>query len=335
MAIAPHLRTADDGTLALLAQPDHEGIVDAIELAVEARTTAWAKRVHRQRGGEGAPSPRSTVRDWQLRSLRRASDHVLAEVHAELEIEVDSQPETIVAPIVVDMVLEGTGETWQVEIAELRPHRLLSPRFGAAFDYAFAHHADETRKGTQIPYVAHLLGVTSLLLEMQPNSEDEAIAALLHDVVEDEGGMAAATEILRHFGPDVLRIVLANSDSTKQPKPDWCERKTKYIAAIAHKAPDELRVSLADKLHNARAILMDYREHQEALWERFNATGEQTRWYYRELAAAFDERKGDLGAGAVAALGELKRTVRELEALSPGGAFPSNSPCPGTTTDNH
>ena len=109
-----------------------------------------------------------------------------------------------------------------------------------------------------IPYVSHLLGVTSLVLEMG-GSETEAIGALLHDAVEDGGGPPMLERIRVEFGDDAARIVEANSDSEIEPKPPWYQRKRAYIDAIAHKQPDELRVSLADKLHNARAILLDYR----------------------------------------------------------------------------
>ena len=113
-----------------------------------------------------------------------------------------------------------------------------------------------------MPYVAHLLAVTAITLEMGC-SENDAIGALLHDVVEDRGGPAALEEIRVEFGADVARIVKANSDTDEEPKPPWPQRKQAYIDSIPHKEPDELRVSLADKLHNARAILLDYRTHGE------------------------------------------------------------------------
>src|SRR5688572_18498812 len=127
---------------------------------------------------------------------------------------------------------------------------------------ALEHHRRQLRKGTSVPYAAHLLAVSSLVLEMG-GTEDEAIGGLLHDLVEDGGGPAGLEEIRRRFGDDVARVVEANSDADEEPKPPWRARKKAYIAGIAHKAPDELRVSLADKLHNARAILLDYRMHGE------------------------------------------------------------------------
>ena len=195
-----------------------------------------------------------------------------------------------------------------------------SPLLGSHFDDALllatSHHRRQLRKGTKIPYTAHLLAVAGLVLEMG-GSEDEAIGALLHDLVEDGGGPAGLADIRSRFGDDVARIVLANSDTDEEPKPPWEARKRAYIAAIAHKQPDELRVSLADKLHNARAILLDYRTHGEALWARFKAgEGPAVRWYYRSLLEAFESRREALGSAAEPALCELARTVAELERLA-------------------
>jgi GTP pyrophosphokinase len=194
---------------------------------------------------------------------------------------------------------------------------LLTDRFDEAFLLASEHHRSQLRKGTSIPYISHLMAVASLVLEMG-GTEDEAIGALLHDMVEDGGGPAALADIRARFGDDVARIVDANSDTDVEPKPPWRERKEAYIAAIAHKQPDELRVSLADKLHNARAILLDYRVHGEDLWARFKAgEGASVRWYYRALREAFAARRDDLGAGAVAYLDELGRVVAEIDRLAP------------------
>jgi (p)ppGpp synthase/HD superfamily hydrolase len=193
---------------------------------------------------------------------------------------------------------------------------LLTGRFDRALDLAVDHHRPQLRKGTEIPYVAHLLGVASLVLEMG-GTEDEAIGALLHDAVEDRGGPEMLARIRAGFGDDVARIVQANSDTDVEPKPPWRERKEAYVAAIARKAPDELRVSLADKLHNARAILLDFRTHGDALWDRFKAgEGASVRWYYRALYAAFAARADDLGPRARPALDELGRTVAEIDRLA-------------------
>ena len=126
---------------------------------------------------------------------------------------------------------------------------ILTARFDAALAYAVEFHRRQLRKGTAVPYAAHLLGAASLTLEMG-GSEDDAIGAMLHDVVEDGGIPEALAEIREQFGGAVARIVAANSDTDEQPKPPWEERKRAYVAAIPHKRPDELRVSLADKLHS-------------------------------------------------------------------------------------
>lgn len=191
----------------------------------------------------------------------------------------------------------------------------LTARFDEALTYARTHHAADVRKGTAIPYLSHLLGVCSLVLDMEA-SEDEAIAALLHDVVEDGGGVRAAAEIREQFGADVERIVLACSDTFVEPKPPWRGRKERYLAAIPHKAPDELRVSLADKLHNARAILLDLHTHGDAVWGRFSAGADQQAWYYGALADSFLAREADVGAKAAPAAHELRRVVDEIVARS-------------------
>jgi (p)ppGpp synthase/HD superfamily hydrolase len=195
---------------------------------------------------------------------------------------------------------------------------LLTARFDSALHYATRHHARHLRKGTPVPYVAHLLAVASLVLEMQ-GDEDEAIGALLHDVVEDGGGSVALAEIEEAFGPALAAIVLANSDSVdaEDREHTWYERKRAYVAAFPQKTPAALRVCLADKLHNARSILIDYRTHGDALWARFRqGQGLATRVYYRELAAAF-EREGDrIGEPAAPYVEELRRVVDAITALA-------------------
>ena len=198
---------------------------------------------------------------------------------------------------------------------------LLTPRFDEALHVALRHHERQLRKGTPVPYAAHLLAVASLALEMH-GDEDEAIAALLHDVVEDGGGPRALADIERRFGADVAAIVLANSDVV-EPDDDrgggraWYERKRAYIAAFPEKSPAALRVSLADKLHNARSILLDYRTHGDALWARFRqGQGIATRIYYRELALAFERERGRLGTQAEPYADELRRVVDAITALA-------------------
>lgn len=186
---------------------------------------------------------------------------------------------------------------------------MLSERFAEALAFAFQLHAGQLRKGTSIPYVAHLLGVVSLVLE-QGADEDTAIAALLHDAVEDAGGAATREEIRRRFGPRVAEIVVSCTDAETSPKPAWRERKEAYIAHIREASPAARLVSAADKLHNARAILSDYRAIGEALWHRFNGGKEGTLWYYRALVTALRE------AGSNPLVEELDRVVTEIERLT-------------------
>lgn len=193
---------------------------------------------------------------------------------------------------------------------------LLTDEFDRALLLATSHHRTQLRKGSDTPYVAHLLAVTSLMLEMG-GSQTEAIGALLHDAVEDGGGPQILEQIRQEFGDDVARIVQANSDTDEDPKPPWPERKRAYITAMATKAPDELRVSLADKLHNARAILLDFRTVGDELWRRFDpGSGDPVRRYYRELYDAFTARADDLGPNAEPLLQELGRTLDELDHLA-------------------
>src|SRR5918911_197645 len=156
---------------------------------------------------------------------------------------------------------------------------ILSERFNEAFLYASQLHAEQTRKGTTIPYIAHLMAVTAIVLENGGN-EDEAIAALLHDSIEDQGGEATRQEIRRRFGETVVEIVNGCTDAEVIPKPPWRARKEAYIAHLIHASPSVRLVSAADKLHNARAILADYRVLGESLWKRFNGGKEGTLWYY-------------------------------------------------------
>ncbi len=187
---------------------------------------------------------------------------------------------------------------------------VLSSRFREALWLAAFLHADQWRKGTDIPYVAHLLAVSSLVLE-HGGSEDAAIAGLLHDSVEDQGGRTVLEQIASRFGPSVAAIVEACSDSTETPKPPWRARKERYIAHLAGVTRETLLVSLADKLHNARSILSDYQQIGERLWERFQGGKDGTLWYYNALVAAFEER-----AEHVRLVEELRRVVTELRKLA-------------------
>ena len=172
--------------------------------------------------------------------------------------------------------------------------------------YALHAHDGHVRKGSGVPYVSHLLGVCALVLE-DGGDEDEAIAALLHDAVEDAGGYERLDDIRTRFGDRVADIVEACSDSFETPKRPWRERKDRYVEHLADASPEALRVSLADKVYNVRTILADYRVLGDELWERFTASREEALWYYRSLADEFER----LRPGALA--DELERVVAELE----------------------
>ena len=188
-----------------------------------------------------------------------------------------------------------------------------SDRFSRAFQLACQWHELQSRKGTAIPYISHLLGVCSIVLE-HGGSEDQAVAALLHDAVEDQGGWATFEVIKEEFGTEVARIVAGCTDSFEVCKPPWRERKEAYIQHLRSDSDDAIRlVSAADKLHNARSILMDYRQVGEQVWERFRGGRKKgTLWYYRTLAEAFEEQ----GPASIAA--ELRAVVAELEELVSG-----------------
>ena len=185
----------------------------------------------------------------------------------------------------------------------------LTERFDEALTYASRLHVNQRRKGTDIPYVAHLLAVASIALE-HGASETEAIAALLHDAIEDQGGSATREDIRRRFGDDVVAIVDGCTDAETCPKPPWRARKETYIAHV-RSAPASVRlVSSSDKLHNARSILADYRTCGEALWDRFSGGREGTLWYYRALVEAYRE------GGGSPVVDELERVVAEIERLA-------------------
>jgi len=183
----------------------------------------------------------------------------------------------------------------------------LSERFDAAVAMASELHRPQTRKGTSIPYVSHLLAVCGLVLE-HGGTEDEAIAALLHDAVEDVGP-EALEGIRGAFGDGVASLVRALSDTDQHPKPPWRERKEQYLRHLERAPRSVLLVSCADKLHNLRAVVRDYRDLGDALWDRFNASASEQVWYYRRLEDVFHRR---LGGGLVA---DLSRALADLEWL--------------------
>jgi (p)ppGpp synthase/HD superfamily hydrolase len=175
---------------------------------------------------------------------------------------------------------------------------VLGERYATGLAYAFRVHREDVRKGSGVPYVSHLLGVSGLVLE-HGGSEDEAIGGLLHDAAEDHGGREQLAAIEREFGPEVARIVEGCSDSLEAetaPKGEWHARKEHYIAHLREliEAGEEaiVLVSAADKLHNARSIHDDVRRTGDAIYGRFKGGKEGTLWYYRSLAEAFALRPG-------------------------------------------
>jgi (p)ppGpp synthase/HD superfamily hydrolase len=168
------------------------------------------------------------------------------------------------------------------------PDPLLGDRFASAIQLAVELHSRQVRKGSKVPYLGHLLGVCGLVIDAG-GSEDEAIAAVLHDAVEDQGGAATLDRIRGMFGDNVATIVEACSDTDVVPKPPWRERKEAYIAHLRTAPESVLRVSSADKLNNLRAIVRDYRRVGDQLWAIFNADADQV-WYYGSLLGVFEER---------------------------------------------
>jgi GTP pyrophosphokinase len=172
-------------------------------------------------------------------------------------------------------------------------------------------HGTQVRKDTQIPYLSHLLGACSIAYDYGAN-EEEAIAALLHDAIEDGRPIDAAKATVKSFGEEVWRIVDGCTDADEDPKPPWFERKQAYIASLATEDRSILLVSGSDKLHNARSIVRDLRAQGDKLWSRFSAPRECTLWYYRSLVTAYQQNPNYTSA----LVDELDRTVSEIEVLA-------------------
>ena len=185
----------------------------------------------------------------------------------------------------------------------------LTKRFEDALVYATELHSGQNRKRSQVPYIAHLLGVTSLVLE-DGGDEDEAIAALLHDAVEDQGGLRTLEAIRERYGEHVATIVSACTDSFTEPKPPWRERKESYIEILRRADSSVQRVSLADKVYNARTTLRDVRREGQSAWSKFKQGKEGALWYYQAIIEALDSRTDSY------LLMELKEIVSELEQVS-------------------
>jgi (p)ppGpp synthase/HD superfamily hydrolase len=204
-----------------------------------------------------------------------------------------------------------TGDLWETKQLH------LSGRFTSAVDYARMLHI-ERRKGTDIPYMAHLLGVAALVLGEAGHAEvteDMVIAALLHDAAEDHGGQLRLDDIEHNFGRDVAQMVESLSDSLAEDsskKAPWRERKENYLKRLRREPADVLLISAADKLYNARSILDDYRRIGPEVWKRFKRGRKHQLWYFRELLKVFK------AAGKNRIVAELERVTDKLERISAG-----------------
>jgi GTP pyrophosphokinase len=179
-------------------------------------------------------------------------------------------------------------------------------RFTDALAYAATLHQNQKRKISGVPYIAHLLRVAGIALEYGA-TEDEAIAALLHDAIEDQGGDATRDEIRRRFGDEVVAIVEGCTDAHVTPKPPWRGRKEAHLAALRNASDSVRLVVAADKLDNARSLLKEYRQRGEAIWEYFHARRDGTLWYYHAMLEVLES------AGATPLVDEFRRTLAELD----------------------
>ena len=204
------------------------------------------------------------------------------------------------------------------------PDPVLRDRFTDAFVYAVHLHALQARKATAIPYVTHLMSVCSLVLE-DGGDEDQAIAALLHDGPEDQGGQPILDEIRHRFGAQVAELVFGLSDTLEVKKPPWKRRKTDYLARLKDEPTSVLRISLADKLHNLRSMAIDRANLGEKFWGRFHAGRKQQEWYFRALLGVFERRLPHSRN-----LLEFRRLVEDVFGEMAGSVAMSSS---GTDTD--
>lgn len=192
-----------------------------------------------------------------------------------------------------------------------RDQWLYSERLLRALDAAARMHAGQRRKRTEIPYLTHLLGTCAIALEHGAD-EDEAIAALLHDAIEDVQPAEAARATVSNFGPRVLAIVEGCTDTDQHPKPPWRARKEAHLEHLAEADASVLLVSAADKLHNARTVVADLRTDGTSVWDRFKGGREGSLWHYRALVTAFRANP----AHRPALVDELDRVVGEMERLA-------------------
>ncbi len=185
----------------------------------------------------------------------------------------------------------------------------LSTRFETALVYATQLHANQVRKGSGVPYISHLLSVAALVLE-DGGDEDEAIAALLHDAIEDQGGAKTREEIRQRFGEKVVSIVDGCTEDETLPKPPWKERKLNYLEKMRLASSEIRRVALADKLHNARSIVADWEREGEKVWQRFKGGKEGTLWFYRSFLEIYQQKVSNSFTQ------ELARLISRLEVTS-------------------
>ena len=215
-----------------------------------------------------------------------------------------------------EAIEDFAGRLWQAFTHAEGIHMTtqLTQRYADAVAYAATAHDAQRRKGTDIPYIAHLLAVSGSVLEAG-GDEDQAIAGLLHDVVEDQGGLPRAEDVRARFGDRVADIVLGCSDSTTEDRKDklpYAERKAAHIAHLREASDDVLLVTAADKLHNARAIHSDLLVDGPGMLSRFNGTPEQILWYYDSILEVLESR---VVASTLTA--SLRHTIREIkESLS-------------------
>jgi (p)ppGpp synthase/HD superfamily hydrolase len=182
---------------------------------------------------------------------------------------------------------------------------LLTEKFTEALVYATRLHGDQVRKISGVPYVSHLLSVAALVLEAG-GTEEEAIAALLHDSIEDQGGKSTREEVRQLFGETVVTIIDGCTEWDTPPKPPWQERKQRYLDHLRHASPSVRLVSLADKLHNARSLLADLRQRGDIIWHNFSSGREKTLWFYQSLLEVYQQTGSDVMTQ------ELERVVKEL-----------------------
>jgi (p)ppGpp synthase/HD superfamily hydrolase len=185
---------------------------------------------------------------------------------------------------------------------------MLSPKFEEALVFAVRLHSNQKRKVSNTPFVLHLLNVCAIILE-DGGTEDEAIAGLLHDAVEDQGGLETLENIKSNFGEVIAQIVMECSETHLTPKPPWEERKVNSIAKMKNVSGSAIRVILADKIHNVQSIIREYQKYGKPIWDSFKGGREGTIWYYKEVLAVLASRTESH------LITELKLTVEHLEKL--------------------